>query len=303
MGPRHWDQKYYMGLLRIRSGLDLVDRMFQSNVFGPLPFWFKLCFSLPRSDRFATFTAPPRSKTMSDLAAAATAAMTIEEAKAATGPFKFNDMPSPFAKEYPMGTVAPMDLPITYDVNDGSEYTWYLDFVTDYEGKFDQKEKDDLAKIYMEKRFHDLPAPFGVKQSPQMPFNMQFAVRPQLNGKWAIIKAVRLDKKVKGSFIRTLCFGTPRSWLWSGGNQKQLLKAFIYMFENMGCWQCRYWHLTPDGKAAGPAMDEEEIDKGFDFIEEHGPRSSVRNMQLRWITKEIQKTSSPIHKWTERLVE
>ena len=41
----------------------------------------------------------------------------------------------------------------------------------------------------------------------------------------------------------------------------------------------------------------------FDFIEQEGPRENVKNIQLRWITKQLNNPKSPIHKWPERLVE
>ena len=45
------------------------------------------------------------------------------------------------------------------------------------------------------------------------------------------------------------------------------------------------------------------MDKGFDFIAKHGPRSSCDLAQLRWQTKELRKSSSPIFGWPQNLVQ
>ena len=41
----------------------------------------------------------------------------------------------------------------------------------------------------------------------------------------------------------------------------------------------------------------EEIDAGFDYIEEFAPRSHAKNAQLRWITKQSHDIDSPVFGW------
>ena len=48
---------------------------------------------------------------------------------------------------------------------------------------------------------------------------------------------------------------------------------------------------------------DDEIDAGFDFFQNDGPRSSSEMAQLRWMTKAIKNPGSPIFGWPTVLVE
>ncbi len=75
----------------------------------------------------------------------------------------------------------------------------------------------------------------------------------------------------------------------------------------MGGLQFRCFGLTADAPTSKnkKVFDELEdnLDKGFDYISKHAPRSSCGLQQNRWQTKEWRKSSSPIFAWPHGLVQ
>ena len=76
----------------------------------------------------------------------------------------------------------------------------------------------------------------------------------------------------------------------------------------MGCLQFRCFDLAADVptsciKKVFDELEDDDLDKGFDYISRYAPRSSCDLQQLRWQTKEPRKLSSPIFGWPEGLVQ
>lgn len=93
-----------------------------------------------------------------------------------------------------------------------------------------------------------------------------------------------------------------------GSNLKNGKKIFVYLFEQLGGFQIRYWQLegSISGRVSNVDEDLEAIDRGFDLIEGAFRRREVVPSGLcllRWITKQINTPDGPLYKWSERLVE
>ena len=49
--------------------------------------------------------------------------------------------------------------------------------------------------------------------------------------------------------------------------------------------------------------EDEDIEKGFDYIMKFAPRSGLEMQQLRWMTKTLKNKDSPLYGWPQGLVE
>ena len=81
------------------------------------------------------------------------------------------------------------------------------------------------------------------------------------------------------------------------------------MWEKMGGFQVQSFALQPSCSTSEGRENfyhnlvEEDIDVGFDGIEQHGARTHTHfNTQLRWISKHFINEESPIQAWPERLI-
>ncbi len=60
---------------------------------------------------------------------------------------------------------------------------------------------------------------------------------------------------------------------------------------------------TSKNKKVFDELEDDDLDKGFDYMSKHAPRSCCDLRQLRWQTKELRKSSSPIFAWPQGLVQ
>jgi hypothetical protein len=226
--------------------------------------------------------------------------VTLSDARAAAEPFVLSVLPAPSVWDSQAGSVTPIDFPtVPLVVTSHSKVKVFVDVIMDVESY----DKALIKTACGENRFHDLPEPIGLKTSPGMPYKLEFAIIQQVNGKHLVFKIISMEDVVKQSFAKALCYGEASAFRW-GADTKAVRKAIHFMFENMGGFQCRWHFLGPARvKAELVTRTEEEWDEGFDYIESKGPRDQMGNKQLRWITKELAREGSPIHKWPVVLVE
>ena len=77
----------------------------------------------------------------------------------------------------------------------------------------------------------------------------------------------------------------------------------------MGARQFRCFELSTESASSQKKtkvfdeLENEDLDKGFEFLKRHGPRSSSDLQQLSWQTKQLRMKSSPIYGWPQGLVE
>ena len=188
----------------------------------------------------------------------------------------------------PLGTI---DLPIS-NIPKGGFMKCFLDIVLDVPS-FPRTEIQNLMQA---QKYKDLPKPFGIAKPVDAPFDLDLAVIPQTNGKFAVVKIINLkDKKNTVEEIQGFCYGKPHSVDWSrAGNVATMRKCLHFIFEQLGGFQCRH-HVLRTEEEGKPKQERslEEWDFGFDYIEKHGPRDNVRNKLLRWVTIQTTKRDSP----------
>ena len=122
---------------------------------------------------------------------------------------------------------------------------------------------------------------------------------------YVIIKHVIFPQKCKLSVMKNLAFGDTHRPLFM--NQPTVGRKILqYCLQNLGGTHFRCFDLGAETAAvknrkAFDDLEDDGLDKGLDFIAKHGPRSSCDLAQLRWQTKELRKSSSPIFGWPQNL--
>ena len=92
-------------------------------------------------------------------------------------------------------------------------------------------------------------------------------------------------------------------------DQKLGRKIIQYCLERMGGRLFKCSELSSQGmpcKVKAVPFEEkedEDIDKGFDYIMKFAPRSGLEMQQLRWMTKTLKNKDSPLYGWPQGLVE
>ena len=132
------------------------------------------------------------------------------------------------------------------------------------------------------------------------------------DGKWNVVRRVTFqsdgtDGKVKPALASTHCHGDMHL-IQYGSSLHNGKKVFQHVFEQLVGFQVRAWELQGGSapRAAPNGAEVEDVGKGFDFIEEAWKTRSVLAQglgQLRWIITHLKDATSPLHKWSERLVE
>ena len=108
---------------------------------------------------------------------------------------------------------------------------------------------------------------------------------------------------MKGSCIETFVHGKGYELLWGSANKKLARKGFQWLLEQLGGCQIRRFALSPaltsSSKPKAPEPDEE----GWTFIMEHGEMDKGGLKPLRWVHAQIHDPNSPVHGWSEKLVQ
>ena len=144
--------------------------------------------------------------------------ITLQDALDATNSFVLRDLKRPNMEDGPVGTVAPVHLPIEVfndrpDKPDRVKHTF--DVVGEIDFGYEIKEKEQVSKCFREDRVRDLPEPFGFKTVPEINVKVQIAVIPtQTPGKFYLLKHFVSEQQVKS--MKDLCFGTAHTVTWGG---------------------------------------------------------------------------------------
>ena len=185
-----------------------------------------------------------------------------------------------------------------------------FDVIMGYEGPVDL---DALTSLY--KRSHELgdvsvlPPPFGLKDTTSVEAQLQFVVIKQADGLYSIFKHFIFPHKVTASVFRQMTYGTPKKAMFMSLDPKMGRKIIQYCLERMGGRCFKFAELTNQGiptkvKAVPfEDKDDEDIDKGFEYLAKFGPRSAASNQQLKWMTKTLKNKDSPLYAWPQALVE
>ena len=149
--------------------------------------------------------------------------ITMENALNATNAMFLHQLKKPNIVDLPRGSVLPSDLPLNA-ISDNSKVRHIFDMVGPVELPIALLEL--VTQAGKDKRFHDLPAPFGLKASPGMQFDFQLAAvpLPDQPGKYFLLKHISFSEQVKIEFPKTLCHGDCLCVQWQGRN-KNIRKA------------------------------------------------------------------------------
>ncbi|CAE7742074.1 unnamed protein product [Symbiodinium necroappetens] len=166
--------------------------------------------------------------------------ITLQDALKATSDLYLRRLPQHIqVGPMPRGIVSPLVLPLR-DLNPSAQQMKHcFDLIYDYTGNIST---DALAPILRDQAWSELPVPFGLKNELGVKYDLlQIFIIPQENGKHCLVKHIFLpDAKVKASLFHEVVYGT----------------------------------VSKKGSHAPPERSEEELDKGFAFIREHGVRDN-----------------------------
>lgn len=201
---------------------------------------------------------------------------------------------------FPVQDITPQDKLLVHCFDVIMEYQMPIDF-------------DALIPLY--KRSHELgdvsmlPPPFGLKDATSVEAQIQFVVSKHEDGSYSIFKHFIFPHKVMASVFKQMAFGRPKKAMFMSQEAKLGRKIVQYCLERMGGRCFKFSELTSQGMPSKVKAvpfedkDDEEIDKGFDYLSKFGPRSGAQNQQLRWMTKTLKNKDSPLYGWPQALVE
>ena len=168
-----------------------------------------------------------------------------------------------------------------------------------------QVEWDQIKAIVRDHAWHELPEVMQFKVRPVFDSIVQYFLLPQSDGQVCLLKHVHIssDKiKAKGSYLKTLLQGQGYELQWGGANKKLARKGFQWLLEQLGGCQIRRYSLGPEVKAVKSKAPEPD-EAAWNFLMEHGEMEKGGLKQLRWIHTQINDPQSPIHNWSEKLVQ
>ena len=174
--------------------------------------------------------------------------------------------------------------------------------------------KQMIESVVNQGKWSHAPAPSCPKTVMDVKLITQFVVLPQDNGNMCVLKHVQApDVKLTRDVIDKLCYGSVYGLKWQGHNVYDFKKGFQWFLEQLGGWQCRFFGLSPtyahQQKSSGGGfhlgdLSEEDIDKGFAFIEQEAAHLASEYKRVQWITKNLNiNADSPIYQWPVGVVE
>ena len=235
--------------------------------------------------------------------------MTLDDFNLIVDGMACRSLASPFTCQAPQGIFHHLNFPMTEaDSVDCNPSVHYLDVVKNYHlditiEELERKYKDAI----LNKDLQLLPAPFGLRSKVQSDCKIQIVLSEFAEGSYIIIKHIIFPQKSKLSVVKKLVYGTVYRPLFMHVPTVGR-KILQYCLQNMGGTQLRCFDCAADAPTAKSRkvfddLEDEGLDQGFDFIAKHAPRSSCDLAQLRWQTKELRKSTSPIFGWPQNLVQ
>ena len=236
--------------------------------------------------------------------------LTFEQMKIAVTPLVCRALPQPVSLQLPLGIYNPLILPITLLHIHDNPLVNMFDVISNHSRDIDFAQ---LEKAFVDansiSNFSQLPEPFGFKGELPKGTKMQIFIYPRRDGGHHIIKHFVCTLKCKPKIFNSGVYGQAYVYNWRSTDAKVGKKIIQYTLENLGGRQYKIFDLvsyTTPAKSAQSRFedkDDEEIDKGFDFIQSDAPRSTTEMAHLRWMTKNLKNPASPIFQWPSGLVE
>ena len=233
--------------------------------------------------------------------------------EATKGMYLSKPLPYPSWSDQASGGMSIMDLPLQDLPRDQAMLKHFVDVIADVPPP--DKTAIETAINAGTWGRDKIPVPFCLKADMELKLITQFVVLDQSNGKVTIMKHMYSpDMKLGKEQVHQLCHGTPYSLKWQG-HAMNFRKGFQWFLEQLGGWQCRQYalsHVMTCQKDRGEGskgfhlseLTEEEVDKGFAFIQEEAGNLASEWKRVQWITKNLHINSdSPIFQWPIAIVE
>ena len=235
--------------------------------------------------------------------------MTLDDFNRVCNGMVCRSLASPFTCHEPQGTFHHLNFPMIELENvECSPSVHFLDLIKDYHLDMSIEELErhyKAAVVYKDLQL--LPAPFGLRSKVSSDCRLQMVMSKDTDGNYTILKHIVFPNKCKASVMKQLVYGVlhrPNFMHIPTKGRKNLQ----YCLLNMDGLQFRCFDLTADvptskNKKVFDELEDDDLDKGFDYISKHAPRSWCDLQQLRWQTKELRKSSSPIFGWPQGLAQ
>ena len=235
--------------------------------------------------------------------------LTFDDLVKVVEPLVCKALTSPTVISLPAGIFDPVTLPLQEMSASDNPSVHLFDVITSYRPSIDFRDLDSKYKHAIINNDLDLlPEPFRSKVQLPKDTKLQIFVFPCSNGAHYIVKHYIFGTKCKPSVFMDAVYGKAHIYRWRATNPILGKKILQYTLENMGGHQMKVFDLQSFAvsKSSSSRFEEktdDEVDAGFDFIQNDGPRSSSEMAQLRWMTKAIKNPGSPIFGWPTVLVE
>lgn len=170
-----------------------------------------------------------------------------------------------------------------------------------------------IEAIIKAKRWMDLPKAIVFQEEPKGLSELQIHAGRDSGGSVDVLMMMRFSGAFKDGFVdeekAKRLFGSDAELFQfkmpPGVSPNQIFYVFQYIFLQLP----RQFAVVvakfgpkdatgePDGKKTKRVFTADEIDDGYDFMFEFGPRSNGNNMQNRWIMKQMNDSVSPLFGW------
>ena len=234
--------------------------------------------------------------------------LTFDDLAKTVEPMTCKSLTNPVTLNLPTGIFNPITLPLQELSSSDNPSVHLFDIIANYREQIDF---DKLQLAYKQAMVnHDLsflPSPFGLRTAVPKDTKMQLFICTCGSDVHYIVKHFIFSSKCKASVFMGAVFGKPHIYRWRAANPVAGKKILQYCLENLGGHQMKIFELQSYAKTASGSRFEDltdaDIDKGFDYIQNEGPRSSSEMQQLRWLTKATKNSQSPICGWPTCLIE
>ena len=162
-------------------------------------------------------------------------------------------------------------------------------------------DRDDISALLLQGVVMQLPGKLAPKKASAHPYKMNLSIVPNeaVEGEPLtvdIVKHLVFDGPIPMDDAISLCQGLPM--LITFGTYKKVgARPFMYLHQRMGGYIAHQYRLQLPGTKKANLERPDDIDAGYDWIDDECPRQNDKNQQSRWIDKELNDSDSPIFGW------
>lgn len=156
-------------------------------------------------------------------------------------------------------------------------------------------DKEEVAKLYKQTRYSELPEHLAVRGNFRQPFTMQIFILDQPDGSYKVLKHIKFQSRLKYSAVEKLALTAGTCHRVDFGTHWRKGPMYLqHMLEKLGGFQIRFYALVP-ANAAKIVKTTDAMKEGFKFIREKGPKANNQNEFVEWTEGEVIDEKSPIY--------